>query len=89
MKLFYCPSYTGFVYTDKTKLMFNQKIVDTAGLVEEIKLHAGLCTERKEDIERTIDYYKAMKSYMEKEPKNVLKASFDVDGLSVLISSMT
>lgn len=89
MKLFYCPSYTGFVYTDKTKLMFNQKIVDTAGLVEEIKLHAGLCTERKEDIERTVDYYKAMKSYMEKNPKNVLKASFDVDGLSVAKQCLT
>ena len=89
MKLFYCPSYTGFVYTDKTKLMFNQKIVDTAGLVEEIKLHAGLCTDQKEDIERTVDYYKAMKSYMEKNPKNVLKASFDVDGLSVAKQCLT
>lgn len=89
MKLFYCPSYTGFVYTDKTKLMFNQKIVDTAGLVEEIKFHAGLCTERKEDIERTVDYYKAMKTYMEKNPKNVLKASFDVDGLRVSKQCLT
>ena len=83
MKLFYSPSYSGFVYTDSSRLMFNERLVDTAALVEEIKLHAGLSTESKEDIERTVDYYKAMKTYMEKNPSNVLKASFDVDGLSV------
>ncbi len=83
MKLFYSPSFSGFVYTDKSKLMFNQKVVDTAGLVEEIKLHAGLSGNRKDNIERAVDYYKAMKAYMEKNPGNILKASFDVDGLSV------
>ena len=66
MKLIYSPSYNGFIYTDKNELMFNQKIVDTTGLVEEIKLHAGLCGKRKDNIERLVNYYKAMKTYMEK-----------------------
>lgn len=83
MKLIYSPSYNGFVYTDKNKLLFNQKIVDTIGLIEEIKLHAGIFSEKKEEIERLVNYYKAMKLYMDKNPNNVLKASFDVDGLSV------
>ncbi|MBQ5382889.1 MAG: hypothetical protein IIU46_00395 [Treponema sp.] len=82
MKLFYCPSYTGFVYADLKSIMFNAKIVDTPSLVEEIKLHAGMCSERKEDLERTVDYYRAMKSYLDRNPSCVLKSSFDVDGLS-------
>ena len=83
MKLFYSPTFTGFVYTDCERLMFNERIVDTAALVEEIKLHAGLSSQKKEDLERTVNYFKAMKKYMEKNPSNVLKASFDIDGLSV------
>ena len=61
MKLIYSPSYNGFVYTDKNKLLFNQKIVDTIGLIEEIKLHAGIFSEKKEEIERLVNYYKAVK----------------------------
>ena len=83
MKLYYSPTFTGFIYTDSERLMFNERIVDTTALVEEIKLHAGLNSQKKEELERTVDYYKAMKKYMEKNPSNVLKASFDVDGLSV------
>lgn len=83
MKLYYSPTFTGFVYTDSEILMFNERIVDTAALVEEIKLHAGLSSQKKEELERTVSYYKAMKKYMEKNPSNVLKASFDIDGLSV------
>ena len=51
MKLFYSPTFTGFVYTDCERLMFNERIVDTAALVEEIKLHAGLSSQKKEDLE--------------------------------------
>lgn len=83
MKLFYSPSYSGFVFADKSKIMFNQKIVDTAGLVQVIELHAGMNTEGIEDIERIVEYYQAMKTYMQANPENVLKASFDVDALSV------
>lgn len=83
MKLYYSPSYTGFVYTDLSSIMFNEKIVDTAALIDIIKLHAGLVSEKKETVERTVDYYKAMKAYMKTNPSNVMKHSFDVDGLSV------
>ena len=83
MKLYYCPAYTGFVYTESKKILFNEKIVDTAAFVEELKLHAGLTSEKKDDVERIVNYYKAIKTYMQKNPCNVLKASFDVDSLSV------
>lgn len=83
MKLYYCPAYTGFVYTDSKKILFNEKIADTAAFVEELKLHAGLASEKKDDVERIVNYYKATKTYMQKNPCNVLKASFDVDSLSV------
>ena len=47
MKLFYSPTFTGFVYTDCERLMFNERIVDTAALVEEINEHdASLVTGR-------------------------------------------
>lgn len=83
MKLYYSPTFTGFVYTDTERLMFNERIVDTAALVEEIKLRAGLSSQKKEKFERIVDYYKALTKYMEKNPSNVLKPSFDVDGLGV------
>lgn len=83
MKLYYCPTYSGFVYTDTSKLLFNEKIVDTAALIEELKLHAGLWSEKKDNTERTVDYYKAMDTFMKKNPSNILKESFEVDGLSV------
>lgn len=83
MKLYYCPSFTGFVYSDLSNLMFNEKIVDTAGLIAVIKLHAGFNAEKKEDIERTVNYYKAMSLYMKKNPSNIMKDSFEIDSLSV------
>ena len=60
MKLYYSPTFTGFVYTDSKILMFNERIVDTAALVEEIKLHAGLSSQKKEELERTVNYFKEM-----------------------------
>lgn len=83
MKLYYSPSFTGFVYTDLTEVMFNEKIVDTRALVDLIKLHAGLRNEKNESINRIVNYYKAVKKYMEKNPENILKASFEVDGMAL------
>lgn len=83
MKLFYCPSYAGFVYSVPDRPMFNEKIVDTAALVDEIKLRTGLSSRRKEVAMRMVGYYKAMKKYMETTPGNLLSSSFSVDGLSV------
>ena len=83
MKLYYSPSFAGFVYSDLSNLMFNEKIVDTDGLIAVIKLHAGFNAEKKEDIERTVNYNKAMSIYMKKNPSNIMKDSFEIDGLSV------
>lgn len=84
MKLFYNPSFTGNAYVDfeKTPVLFDAKIVNTAGLCGIIKLHAGICSEVKDYGERFVDYYAAMKKFMAKNPKNVMAASFEIDKLN-------
>lgn len=82
MKLLYNPAYTGFVYTDPSRLMFDEKLVDTGALLEEIKLRSGLCSCVKSEMERVIDYYKAMAAFMDKTPDNIFAKSFELDGLS-------
>ena len=84
MKLFYNPSFTGNAYVDfeKTPVMFDAKVVNTAGLCGIIRLHAGICSEGKEYGTRFVDYYAAMKKFMAKNPKNTLATSFKIDSLN-------
>lgn len=84
MKLFYNPSFTGNAYVnfEKTPVMFDAKVVNTAGLCGIIRLHAGICSEVKEYGTRFVDYYAAMKKFMAKNPKNTLAASFKIDSLN-------
>ncbi|WP_039924727.1 hypothetical protein, partial [Treponema sp. JC4] len=84
MKLFYNPSFTGNVYVDleKSPVLFDAKIVNTAGLCGIIRLHAGICSEVKDYGTRFVDYYAAMKKFMAKNPENVMSASFEVDKLN-------
>lgn len=84
MKLFYNPSFTGNAYVDfeKTPVMFDAKVVNTAGLCGIIRLHAGICSEVKEYGTRFVDYYAAMKKFMAKNPKNILAESFKIDSLN-------
>ena len=84
MKLFYNPSFTGNAYVDfeKTPVMFDAKVVNTAGLCGIIRLHAGICSEVKEYGTRFVDYYSAMKKFMAKNPKNILAESFKIDSLN-------
>lgn len=84
MKLFYNPSFTGNAYVDfeKTPVMFDAKVVNTAGLCGIIRLHAGICSEVKDYGTRFVDYYSAMKKFMAKNPKNTLAASFKIDSLN-------
>ena len=86
MKLFYNPSFTGNTYIDfkKSPVLFDAKIVNTAGLCGIIRLHAGICSEVKDYGERFVDYYAAMKKFMAKNPKNILSESFKIDSLNVL-----
>ena len=84
MKLFYNPSFTGNAYVnfEKTPVMFDAKVVNTAGLCGIIRLHAGICSEVKDYGTRFVDYYAAMKKFMAKNPKNTLAASFKIDSLN-------
>ena len=84
MKLFYNPSFTGNAYVDfeKTPVMFDAKVVNTAGLCGIIRLHAGICSEVTDYGTRFVDYYSAMKKFMAKKPKNILAASFKIDSLN-------
>ena len=84
MKLFYNPSFTGNAYVnfEKTPVMFDAKVVNTAGLCGIIRLHAGICSEVKEYGIRFVDYYAAMKKFIAKNPKNTLAASFKIDSLN-------
>ena len=84
MKLFYNPSFTGNAYVDfeKTPVMFDAKVVNTAGLCGIIRLHAGICSEVKEYGTRFVDYYAAMKKFIAKNPKNTLAVSFKIDSLN-------
>lgn len=84
MKLFYNPSFTGNAYVnfEKTPVMFDAKVVNTAGLCGIIRLHAGICSEVKDYGTRFVDYYSAMKKFMAKNPKNILAESFKIDSLN-------
>ena len=84
MKLFYNPAFTGSAYVDfKTSpVFFDSKIVNTAGLCNVIRLHAGICCDVADYGTRFVHYYAAMKKYMAKNPKSVMAASFKVDQLN-------
>ncbi|MCR5762705.1 MAG: PD-(D/E)XK nuclease family protein [Treponema sp.] len=84
MKLFYNPSFTGNAYVDfeKAPVLFDAKIVNTAGLCGIIRLHAGICSEVKDYGNRFVDYYAAMKKFMAKNSKNILAESFKIDSLN-------
>ena len=84
MKLFYNPAFTGSAYVDfkKSPVFFDSKIVNTAGLCNVIRLHAGICCDVADYGTRFVHYYSAMKKYMAKNPKSVMAASFEVDQLN-------
>ena len=74
MKLFYHPSFTynAFVDFEKSPVFLDAKIVNTNDLCNIIKLHAGIESKVKSYGERFVEYYVAMKKFMEKNPKNIL-----------------
>ena len=84
MKLFYHPSFTNnaFVDFEKSPIFLDAKIVNTNDLCNIIKLHAGIESKVKSYGERFVEYYVAMKKFMEKNPKNILAESFKVDKLN-------
>ncbi len=84
MKVFYNPSYDGFVYFDfsKKNIAFDTVVCNTKSLVNLIELHAGLYTSLASDLDRTLDYYNALKAYTKANPGHMFAASFDRDGIN-------
>ena len=74
MKLFYNPSFTNnaFIDFEKSPVWLDAKIVNTNDLCNIIKLQAGINSKVKNYGERFVEYYVAMKKYMEENPKNFL-----------------
>ena len=85
MKLFYSPLYTGHVYTGlenaENGILFDTEIVSTQGLLDRIKLHAGIRRKIKPQGERFVAYYKAMSEYMKDTKDSIFKKSFNTDPL--------
>lgn len=85
MKLFYSPHYTGHVYTGlenaENGILFDTETVSTQGLLDRIKLHAGLRRRIKPQGERFVAYYKAMAAYMKDKRESVFRESFNTDPL--------
>ncbi len=85
MKLFYSPHYTGHVYTGlenaENGILFDTETVSTQGLLDRIKLHAGIRRRIKPQGERFVAYYKAMAAYMKDKRESVFRESFNTDPL--------
>lgn len=85
MKLFYSPLYTGHVYTGlenaENGILFDTETVSTQGLLDRIKLHAGIRRKIKPQGERFVAYYKAMAAYMKDTRSSVFMESFNTDPL--------
>jgi hypothetical protein len=85
MNIFYSPQYSGYTFTDlkgNGGILFDTVIVDTAGLLNLICLHAGLHIQMHDSTERLVDYYKAMREYTAKHSEHILEKSFQTDGLN-------
>ena len=81
MKVFFNPAYTNFVYQnlEKNPLQFDQKVCNTEALIDLLELHAGLHTQVKDEIERRLEYCKAMALYIEENPNSIFAASYNID----------
>ena len=81
MKVFFNPAYTGFVYQnlEKNPLQLDQKVCNTEDLLDLLELHAGLHTQVKDEIERRLEYCKAMALYIEENPNSIFAASYNID----------
>ena len=84
MKLFYNPAFSNGAYVDfsDSPILFDAKVVNTAGLCKVLRLHAGLSSDVQDYGKRFVDYYAAMKKFMQKNPGNAFAASFAIDKLN-------
>lgn len=81
MKVFFSPSYAGFVHQDfnNSTLYFESLICNTEGLVSLLELHGGFHSEAKSEFERIMDYSDAMKQAFNKNPSNLFAPSYKID----------
>ncbi|ACX75375.1 conserved domain protein [Fibrobacter succinogenes subsp. succinogenes S85] len=84
MKVYYNPAYNGFVYTGLTEgqVFFNSTVCNTNSLVDLIALHAGVDFPVASNIDRVLDYYKAMLEYNKANPDNLFAKSFALDEIN-------
>ena len=81
MKVFFNPVYTNFVYQnlEKNPLQFDQKVCNTEALIDLLELHAGIHTSIKDEMDRRLEYCKAMAKYIEENAKSIFAASYNID----------
>lgn len=81
MKVFFNPAYTNFVYQnlEKNPLQFDQKVCNTEALIDLLELHAGIHTSIKDEMDRRLEYCKAMAKYIEENAKSIFAASYNID----------
>ena len=86
MKLFYNPAFSNGAHVDfsDSPILFDAKVVNTAGLCKVLRLHAGLSSDVQDYGKRFVDYYAAMKKFMQKNPGNAFAASFAIDKLNTV-----
>lgn len=84
MKVFYNPLYSGFVYFDfsQNKVLYDTVVCNTKSLVDLLELHAGIHISVAADIDRVLDYYNAMKTFLKQNPDNCFAKSFERDGIN-------
>ena len=78
MKVFFFPSYSGYVYRDLSSISFNETVQGIEGLLNILELHGGRKREEKSYLERVFSYKKAIDRYLSTTDA-VFKESFDLD----------
>lgn len=93
MTVYFSPEYSGYCYTGLEQapgmVAFDKQVVETAGLLGLLELHAGYHWCQRDNSTRIIEYYRAMMEYMSYHPDDILKSSFDIDGLSTAAKCLT
>lgn len=93
MKVFFSPEYSGFCFTGlKQKpgqVAFNMEVDGVPELLGLLELHAGYHWNQQDNSTRIIEYYRAMMEYMTHHNVDILKSSFDIDGLSTAAKCLT
>jgi len=93
MTVYFSPEYSGYCYTGLEQapgmVAFDKQVVETAGLLCLLELHAGYHWCQRDNSTRIIEYYRAMMEYMSHHHDDILKSSFDIDGLSTAAKCLT